>query len=189
MEYHFEVQGGGAWGAARWRVIGPIIAAAALIFLLLQAALASWRLALVVFITLPAALVGGILVAALGGSMVSVAALMGLLAVFAFSIRNDIALLRHVQSLAADEPTAPRGALMRRAASDLALPILTSAVVTAGALLPLVVAGDMAGLEILHALAAVILGGLVSSTLLTLLILPVICANINYSAEPDPLPE
>ena len=189
MEYHFEVQGGGAWGAVRWRVIGPIIAAAALIFLLLQAALASWRLALIVFITLPAALVGGILVAALGGGMVSVAALMGLLAVFAFSIRNDIALLRHVQSLAADEPTAPRGALMRRAASDLALPVLTSAVVTAGALLPLVVAGDMAGLEILHALAAVILGGLVSSTLLTLLILPVICANINYSAEPDPLPE
>jgi len=78
---------------------------------------------------------------------------------------------------------------MRRAASDLALPVLTSAVVTAGALLPLVVAGDMAGLEILHALAAVILGGLVSSTLLTLLILPVICANMNYSAGPDPFPE
>jgi Cu/Ag efflux pump CusA len=190
MEYHFEIQGGsGIWGAARWRVIGLLIAAAALIFLLVQAALASWRLALVVFVTLPAALVGGILVAALGGSMMSLAALMGLLAVFAFSIRNDIALLRHVQSLAADEPTTPRATLMRRAASDLALPILTSAVVTAGALLPLVVAGNMAGLEILHPLAAVILGGLITSTLLTLLILPVICANMNYSAEPDPLPE
>ena len=104
MEYHFEIQGGGGtWGAARWRVIGPLIAAAALIFLLLQAALSSWRLALVVFVTLPAALVGGLLVAALGGSTMSLAALTGLLAVFALSMRNDIALLRHFQSLAADE--------------------------------------------------------------------------------------
>ena len=95
MEYHVEVLGeAGAWGAARWRVIGAIIAAAALIFLLLQAALSSWRLALVVFLTLPAALVGGILVAGLGGGMVSVAALMGLLAVFCLAIRNNIVLLR-----------------------------------------------------------------------------------------------
>lgn len=190
MEYHFEIQGGGgAWGATRWRVLGPLIAAAALIFLFLQAALSSWRLALVVFVSLPAALVGGILVAGLGGSMMSIAALMGLLAVFAFSIRNDIALLRHVQSLAATEPTEPRGALMLRGARDLAMPIVTSAVVTAGALLPLVVAGNIAGLEILHLLAAVILGGLISSTVLTLLILPAICVSINYSPEPDPLPE
>ena len=190
MEYHFEIQGGGgAWGATRWRVLGPLIAAAALIFLFLQAALSSWRLALVVFVSLPAALVGGILVAGLGGSMMSVAALMGLLAVFAFSIRNDIALLRHVQSLAATEPTEPRGALMLRGARDLAMPIVTSAVVTAGALLPLVVAGNIAGLEILHLLAAVILGGLISSTVLTLLILPAICVSINYNPEPDPLPE
>jgi Cu/Ag efflux pump CusA len=62
-------------------------------------------------------------------------------------------------------------------------------VVIAGALLPLVVAGNIAGLEILHALAAVVLGGLVTSTLLTLLILPVICANMNYGAGPDPFPE
>jgi Cu/Ag efflux pump CusA len=129
------------------------------------------------------------LVAALGGSTMSLAALTGLLAVFALSMRNDIALLRHVQSLAADEPTTPRATLMRRAASGLAPPILTSAVVIAGALLPLVVAGNMAGLEILHALAAVVLGGLVTSTLLTLLILPVICANMNYGAGPDPFPE
>jgi len=190
MEYHFEIQGGGgAWGATRWRVLGPLIAAAALIFLFLQAALSSWRLALVVFVSLPAALVGGILVAGLGGSMMSIAALMGLLAVFAFSIRNDIALLRHVQSLAATEPTEPRGALMLRGARDLAMPIVTSAVVTAGALLPLVVAGNIAGLEILHLLAAVILGGLISSTVLTLLILPAICVSINYNPEPDPLPE
>jgi len=133
--------------------------------------------------------VGGILVAGLGGSMMSIAALMGLLAVFAFSIRNDIALLRHVQSLAATEPTEPRGALMLRGARDLAMPIVTSAVVTAGALLPLVVAGNIAGLEILHLLAAVILGGLISSTVLTLLILPAICVSINYNPEPDPLPE
>ena len=177
--------------AARWRVLGPIVAAAALIFLLLQAALSSWRLALVVFVTLPAALVGGILVAALGGSMVSVAALMGLLAVFAFSIRNDIALLRHVQSLAADGTDRAQEALSCCAVRAISpCRSLTSAVVTAGALLPFVVAGDMSpDWRSCIRWPPSSLGGLVSSTLFTLLILPAICANINYSAEPDPLPE
>jgi Cu/Ag efflux pump CusA len=190
MEYHVEVLGEtGAWGASRWRVLGAIVAAAALIFLLLQAALSSWRLALVVFLTLPAALVGGILVAGLAGSMVSVAALMGLLAVFCLAIRNNIVLLRHAQSLAAAEPTAPKDTLMLRGARDLTMPIVTSALVTACALLPFIVAGNVAGLEILWSLAAVIVGGLVSSTLFTLFVLPAICANMNYSGEPDPLVE
>ena len=189
-EYHAEVVGeGGGWVSGKWRLFGPIVAAAALIFLLLQAALSSWRLAVLVFVTLPAALAGGILVAALGGSIMSFAALMGLLAVFTFSVRNDIALIRHAQSLAAREPTESKGTLMLRGARDLALPIAASALVTAAALLPFALAGDVAGLEILHSLAAVILGGLVSATLFTLLVLPAICANINYSAEPDPLPE
>jgi Cu/Ag efflux pump CusA len=61
--------------------------------------------------------------------------------------------------------------------------------VTACALLPFVVAGNVAGLEILWSLAAVIVGGLVSSTLFTLFVLPAICANMNYSGEPDPLVE
>ena len=78
---------------------------------------------------------------------------------------------------------------MLRGARDLAVPIVASALVTAGAVLPLAVAGNIAGLEILHSLAVVILGGLVSATLFTLLILPAICANINYSAGPDPLSE
>ncbi|MGH6825764.1 efflux RND transporter permease subunit [Methyloceanibacter sp.] len=189
-EYHAEmVEEGGGWVGGKWRLLGPIIAAAALILLFLQAALSSWRLAFLVFATLPAALAGGILVAALGGSVMSFAALMGLLAVFTFSVRNDIALIRHAQSLAAREPTEAKGTLMLRGARDLALPIAASALVTAAALLPFALAGNVAGLELLHSLAAVILGGLVSATLFTLLVLPAICASINYSAEPDPLPE
>jgi len=180
---------GGGWVSGKWRLFSPIVAAAALIFLLVPAALSSWRLAVLVFVTLPAALAGGILAAALGDSIMSFAALMGLLAVFTFSVRNDIELIRHAQSLAAREPTESKGTLMLRGARDLALPIAASALVTAAALLPFALAGDVAGLEILHSLAAVILGGLVSATLFTLLVLPAICANINYSAEPDPLPE
>ncbi len=189
-EYHAEMVGeGGGWVGGNWRLLGPIIAAAALIFLFLQAALSSWRLAFLVFATLPAALAGGVLVAALGGNIMSFAALMGLLAVFIFSVRNDIALIRHAQSLAASEPAESKGILMLRGARDLALPIAASALVTAAALLPFALAGNIAGLEMLHSLAAVILGGLVSATLFTLLVLPAICANVNYSAEPDPLPE
>jgi Cu/Ag efflux pump CusA len=189
-EYHAEVVSeGGGWVGGKWRLIGSIVAVAALIFLFLQAALSSWRLAILVFVTLPAALVGGILVAALGGGVMSFAALMGLVAVFTFSVRNDIALIRHAQSLAASEPTESKERLMLRGARDLAMPIAASALVTAAALLPVAVAGNVAGLEILHSLAAVIMGGLISATLFTLFVLPAICASINYAAEPDPLSE
>jgi Cu/Ag efflux pump CusA len=189
-EYHAEVVSeGGGWVGGKWRLIGPIVAVAALIFLFLQAALSSWRLAIVVFVTLPAALVGGILVAALGGGVMSFTALMGLVAVFTFSVRNDIALIRHAQSLAASKPPESKETRMLRGARDLAVPIAASALVTAAALLPVAVAGNVAGLEILHSLAAVILGGLLSATLFTLFVLPAICASINYAAEPDPLSE
>jgi Cu/Ag efflux pump CusA len=103
--------------------------------------------------------------------------------VFCLAIRNNIVLLRHAQSLAAAEPTAPKDALMLRGARDLTMPIVTSALVT------FIVAGNVAGLEILRSLAAVIVGGLISSTLFTLFVLPAICANMNYSGEPDPLVE
>ena len=189
-EYHAEVVGeGGGWVGGQWRLIGPIIAAAALIFLFLQAALSSWRLAILVFVTLPAALIGGILVAAFGGGGVSFAAVVGLLAVFGFSVRNDIAFIRHAQSLETRESAESKAVLMLRAARDLAVPIAASSLVTAAALLPLALAGNVAGLEMLHSLAAVILGGLVSATLFTLFVLPAICAGINYTSEPDPLAE
>jgi cobalt-zinc-cadmium resistance protein CzcA len=61
--------------------------------------------------------------------------------------------------------------------------------VTAAALFPFALAGNIAGLEILHSLTTVILGGLVSATLFTLVVLPAICASLNYTAEPDPLAE
>jgi Cu/Ag efflux pump CusA len=189
-EYHAEVvEEGGGWVGGQWRLIGPIIAAAALIFLFLQAALSSWRLAILVFVTLPAALIGGILVAAFGGGGVSFAAVIGLLAVFGFSVRNDIAFIRHAQSLATRESAESKEVPMLRAARDLAVPIAASALVTAAALLPIALAGNIAGLEMLHSLAAVILGGLVSATLFTLFVLPAICAGINYTSEPDPLAE
>jgi Cu/Ag efflux pump CusA len=187
-EYHAEVlAAGGGWTGGKWRLVGLALAAVTLIFLLLQAALSSWRLALVVVATLPAALVGGVLVAGLAGGVTSFAALMGLIAVFIFSARNDIALIRRAQSLARREPTESRASLMRRGARDLAPPIVASALVTAAAILPLAAAGNIAGLEVLHSLAAVFLGGLITATLFTLVLLPAICANIDYGAEPDPL--
>jgi len=55
--------------------------------------------------------------------------------------------------------------------------------VTAGAILPLAAAGNIAGLEVLHSLAAVFLGGLISATLFTLVLLPAICANIDLGTD------
>jgi CzcA family heavy metal efflux pump len=148
------------------------IAAAAGIFLLLQAAFGSWRLAALLFVTLPIALVDGVLVAFISGTKLSLGELVGLFTIFAIAARNGIVLIRHFQHLAEHERQAFGPALVLRGARERLGPIVMTAVTTAVAVLPFAVLGDVAGNEITHAMAVVILGGLVTSTLLSLFILP-----------------
>jgi len=142
------------------------------IALLLFFALKSRRGVVLVLANLPFALVGGVLSVGLTGADLSLGAMVGFVTLFGISLRNSIMLvshyehLVHVEGLPWDMEAAARGA------SERLVPILMTALVTALALLPLAVTSGAAGNEIEGPMAIVILGGLVTSTLLNLVVLP-----------------
>jgi Cu/Ag efflux pump CusA len=172
-EYHAEVLGESTeLAAAQKDLLIYGIAAAVAIFFLLQASFASLRLAVLLFLTLPMALVGGVLAARMGGGVLSLGSLIGFLTVFGIAARNGILMISHFQHLEREEGEAFGPALVLRGAKERLAPILMTASATGLALVPLAVAGSIAGHEIEHPMAIVILGGLVTSTLLNLFVLP-----------------
>ncbi len=186
LEYHAEVLGNYAdRQAARNRLLAFALAAAIGIFLFLQACFGSWRLATLAFLALPAALVGGALAAALGGGTLLLGSLAGFLAVLGIAARYGIVLIKHYQHLERHEGEAFGRGLVLRGAREQFAPILTTAVTTAAAFLPLVLFGDIAGLEIAHPMAVVVLGGLVTSTLLYLFVVPALYLSLGSGPEPE----
>jgi len=173
LGYHAEVLGEyEERQAAQRRLLGFGIAAALGVFLLLQAAFGSWRLAALALFTLPSALLGGVLAAFAAGSIISLASLVGLLAVFGVAARNSIMLINHYQHLERHEGEGFGPGLVLRGARDRLAPILMTTLAAGLALVPLVISGDIPGQEIARPMAIVILGGLVTSTLLSLFIIP-----------------
>jgi Cu/Ag efflux pump CusA len=151
--------------------VTAVIAGAA-ILLLLQTSFGSWRLALLSFLTLPMALVGGVIAAFLGGGVVSLGSLIGFFTVFGIAARNGILLINHFQHLEREEGMTFGRDLVLRGARERLSPILMTSLATGLALVPLVVFGERPGQEIEHPLAMVILGGLFTSTLLNLFVTP-----------------
>jgi CzcA family heavy metal efflux pump len=172
-EYHMEVLGESSeLAAAQKNLLIYGIAAALAILFLLQASFGSLRLALLLFLTLPMALVGGVLAVWMGGGILSLGSLIGFLTVFGIAARNGILMISHFQHLEREEGEAFGPALVLRGAKERLAPILMTALATALALVPLAVAGQIPGNEIQNPMAIVILGGLITSTLLTLFVLP-----------------
>ncbi len=155
------------------------------IFILLQTSFKSVRLATISFVLLPSALVGGILAAYFGDGIISLGSLVGFLTVLGIAARNGILMINHFQHLEEHEgePFGP-GLVMRGARERLA-PILMTASTTGLALVPLVIAGSIPGNEIEHPMAVVILGGLVTSTLLNLFVVPSLYLRFGARHEPD----
>jgi CzcA family heavy metal efflux pump len=158
--------------AAQSRLFSSALIALIVILLLLQAAFGEWRLAAFVFLTLPMALVGGLLAAWLSGGVISLGSLVGFFTVFGIAARNGILLVDHCRHLERYEGEAFGPALVLRGARERLSPILMTSLATGLALVPLIVLGDRAGHEIEYPLAIVIVGGLVTSTLLTLFVVP-----------------
>jgi Cu/Ag efflux pump CusA len=172
-EYHAELLADAAvHQGAELRVIEFGVAAAIMLLLLLQAAYGSWRLAALSFLALPVALTGGVLAARIDGGTVSLGSIAGFFAVFAIAVRACVLLIRHYRRLEQEEnqPFGPE--LVLRGTGERLPPTVMTAAAAGMALLPLLVRGSVAGLEIVHPAAVVILGGLLSSTLLTMLVLP-----------------
>ena len=162
------------------------VLALAAIFLLLQAAFGSWRLATLIMLTLPIALVGGVFAAFLGGGVLSLGSIVGFLTVMGIAARNSILLINHCQHLEKQE-NMPFGAdLVLRGAGERLSPILMTTLATGLALVPLVALGNIPGHEIEHPMAVVILGGLVTSTLLNLFVVPSLYLRFAKPKPPRP---
>ncbi len=187
LEYRAELLGEYAERlAAQRRVLTLAIAAAIGVLLLLQAFFRSWRLAAVVFMTLPMALVGGVLATFLtGGGVLSLGSIVGFVAVLGIAVRNGMTLIsryRYLEQL--DGGTFGPG-LVRRGTQERSAPILMTAGTTALAFLPLALFGNTAGLEIVRPMAIVILGGLVTTTLLSLVGVPAMYVLFGAAREPE----
>jgi CzcA family heavy metal efflux pump len=175
LEYRAEVLGEFAERQANENSMRWIIVAVAIgILLLLQASFQSWRLAILTYCALPAALVGGVFAALWGGGVVSLGSLVGLLTVLGIAARNGILLIHHYQHLEREEGEPFGLNLILRGARERLSPILMTSLCTGLALLPIAFSGELPGHEIEHPMALVIIGGLFTSTLLNLFVVPVL---------------
>jgi CzcA family heavy metal efflux pump len=173
LGYHAEVLGEYAERqAAQTRLLIFALAAAFGVFLILWESFRNLRLAILGFLTLPSALVGGLLAAFLTGDVISLGSLVGFLTVFGIAARNKIMLINHYQHLERYEGETFGLGLALRGASERLSPILMTALATGLALVPLVITGNIPGHEIEYPMAIVILGGLITSTLLNLFVVP-----------------
>lgn len=183
--YHAEVLGEFAERErATQQLLLFALAALAVIYLLLQAAFRSWRLATLVILTLPVALVGGVFAAYLTGGVLSLGSIVGFLTVMGIAARNGILLISHCQHLQQFEGESFGAAMVLRGAGERLAPILMTTLATGLALVPLVILGNIPGHEIEHPMAVVILGGLITSSLLNLFILPSLYLRFGKPTAP-----
>ncbi|MGH3474068.1 MAG: efflux RND transporter permease subunit [Aeromicrobium sp.] len=175
LEYHAKVIDSNlAEEINRGQSIAFGLAVALAVLLLMQAAVRSWRLAGLAYLALPSAMLGGVVALLLLGDGLTIATGAGLLAVFVLAVRNTLTTL---------DPVA-RGDASERALERFT-PVVTSSLAIAATMLPFAILGSRIGLEILQPMAIVVLGGLVTTVLHALLVLPALCAAFP-APEPDP---
>lgn len=173
LDYHAEVlRGFEADDSAAVSFVAAVIVCAFGIFLLLQAALRSWRLALALFLALLASTSGGFVAVLLGGRTVTIGTVAGFLGLLAVSARQLVLLARTVQRIEDDDPDGFGAELVAGAAAARVRSILTVAAAVLVVYIPFVVQGSRAGLEVVHPMAIVLVGGIVSTTLTSLFLAP-----------------
>lgn len=185
QQYHPQFLGEYAEAkASRTRLLGLTGFSILGILLLLHADFQSWRTVILIFLTLPFALVGGVAGAYAAGGVISLGSLIGFVTVLGVAARNGIMLMDHYRHLQVEEGMTFGVDLIIRGAEERLAPILMTALTTGLALVPLVVTGNKPGQEIEYPMAFVILGGLVTSTLLNLLVLPALVAKFGRAESP-----
>ncbi len=153
------------------------------IFLLLALAFGSGRDALLVMLNLPLALLGGVAGVWFSGGVLSVASIIGFITLFGIATRNGVMLIAHIHHLAREEGVVDAVERVRRGAVERLVPITMTALATALALVPLALSAGEPGSEIQAPMAMVILAGLVSSTVLNMLVLPALYLRFGALGE------
>ena len=169
LEGQFQAQ-----EAASRLIAGLALVSLALIFMVLYSRYQSALLALLIMGNIPMALIGSVIAMWLAGVSLSVASLVGFITLTGIATRNGILKVSHYINLCKFEGECFGQALIVRGSLERLTPVLMTALTAALALLPLLFAADAAGKEILHPVAVVIFGGLVSSTLMDSLLTPLL---------------
>ncbi len=186
LEYHSEVLGGFAEQRASQTTVLTIAGAAAIvIFLLLQAAFGSWRLALLGFVLLPTALSGGVIAALLTEGAITLGTMGGLIAVLAITARAVIVLVRHAQHLQYAEDHEFGLDLVVRATRDRLGTVVMAGLAIVAVFVPFAALSGAVGFEILGPMAAAIIGGLITSTVVVLLVAPALYLRFGHVRAPD----
>jgi Cu/Ag efflux pump CusA len=186
LEHHAELLGGYQEQlTGRTNLIGVAVAAVIAIFLLLQAALRSWRLAILSFATLPLALAGGVVAALLAGGTLTVGSIAGLLAVLGIAARAVVLLIRRYHDLERAENMAFGPDLIVRGTREGLAPTLVAMLATALILAPIVVFGNASGLEIVQPMAVVVVGGLVTTMVVNVFVVPVLYFRYGFLPDQD----
>ncbi|AXK40211.1 efflux RND transporter permease subunit [Crenobacter cavernae] len=167
--------------AQRNLLIASLVFIAA-IFLTLHATFRNLRLTTMVFLALPAALIGGLLATFASDRVISLGSLVGIITILGLSARNGIMLIEHYRHLEREEGEPFGLGLILRGASERLSPILMTTLCAALALLPLIIPGSIPGYEVEHPMAVAILGGVVTSSLLSLFIMPILYLRFGASA-------
>ena len=184
LEFHAELVGEyERIDAEKSKAISYLIAALLGIFLLLQAAFWSWRLSLAVFFSLAMALAGGLIVCFLNGGVLSLGSMVGFLAILGIAVHQAVVLIRHLKKLEMDGVESFGIALVLRGIQERFAPMMMSTLMTAFVFIPFALFGNMPGLEILSPMSLTILGGLFTTTLLNLLVIPSIYLAFGRTTE------
>jgi Cu/Ag efflux pump CusA len=157
------------------------IVAILVIFLLLYFEFKDIKLSFIVLINLPLALIGGILIVYFTSGVVSIAGTIGFISLFGIATRNGILLVSRYEDLRKEGKHGI--SLLKEGAIDRLNPILMTAFTTGLALIPLALSGSKAGNEIQSPMAIVILGGLLSATLLNLIVIPCVYLALQNKAS------
>ncbi|UCD25196.1 MAG: efflux RND transporter permease subunit, partial [Gemmatimonadota bacterium] len=180
--YYIEFGGQFESGQAATRTIAVLsLLSIAAIFLILFQEFGTMRAALLVMVNLPLALIGGVFATLVSAGVLNVATLVGFITLFGIAVRNGILLVSHYNRLLSE------GKLLREAVFQGSIerlnPILMTALTAALALLPLAMGGGEPGKEIQAPMAIVVLGGLLTSTALNMVVVPVLFLKYGIAKE------
>ena len=171
----YRVEYGGQFESARTAtrtLVLVFILALVIIYLLLYTEFRNLSLSFIVLLNLPLALIGGVLAVKLGADSLSIPAIIGFITLFGIATRNGILLVAKYQALTSQG--LPMTEVIRKGSADRFNPIIMTALTTALSLVPMILAADHPGNEIQAPMAVVVLGGLITSTMLNIFVIPIV---------------